>query len=413
MLASMNWPATFYRFDGYPVSDSCWSLSAGPDGRIYAAACCESSPGQSVKVVRYNEKDDKLDWLFDAAKVAEDPPDSGRATQCKIHYSFAASARDGILYCATHLSGPPKGEKFYSPWRSWHDPRRCFKGSALIAYDTRESRVLWHDTLIPKEGCRCLALDEERGRLYAISYPRDHFIVYSLKDRTRRDLGRLGSVNSQAIFVDRRHRVWTSNDDGRLVRYDPDRDALEESPYILPHPDWQTGWHSVFYDVASWDDAVFYAVTWNTAPRLYRLWTEEGAWGRVEDLGPATQDRDASVPFSMFLDHAGGLVFDREGRLYWVRSRWRNDREQEADGGRQFGAEGVLMRLDPATLKREEIMVLRRPDGIAQYCSRAARDRHGDLFFANVGRIPVGLFRVRMPNRSDADDATKPLRSWG
>jgi hypothetical protein len=143
------------------------------------------------------------------------------------------------------------------------------------------------------------------------------------------------------------------------------------------------------------------------------LFTEDGPFGRVEDLGPATQDRDPSVPFSMFLDHAGGLVFDREGKLYWVRSRWTNDREQEADADRQFGAEGVVMRLDPATLKREDVLVLKRPDGIAQYCSRAARDRHGNLFFANVGRIPVGLFRVEMPGGQPGADATQPLRSWG
>lgn len=406
-------PAKFYRFDEYPVSDSCWSLSTGPDGRIYAAACCEISPGKSVKVARYDEANDRLQWLFDVAQAAADPPDSGRATQCKIHYSFAPSRKDGIMYCASHLSGPPIGWKFFSPWASWHDHKHSFRGAALIAYDTKEERISWTDTLIPREGCRCLALDDERDMLYAIGYPRDHFIAYSLKERRRRDLGRLGSVNSQAIFVDRRHRVWTSNDDGRVVRYDPDLDRLEESPYILPHPDFQTGWHSVFYDVASWDRSVFYFITWNTAPRLYRLFTEEGNFGRVEDLGPATQDRDTSIPYSMFIDHAGGLVFDRDGALYFVHSRWKDERRQNEGADRQFDAEGVLVRLDTATLKREEVMVLRRPDGIAQYCSRAARDRHGDLFFANVGRIPVGFFKVTMPNRTETADSLEPLRTWG
>ncbi len=409
----MSLPAKFHRFDDYPVSDSCWSLSTGPDGRIYAAACCEISPGKSVKVVRYDETNDSLQWLFDVAQAAGDPPDSGRATQCKIHYSFAPSHKSGIMYCASHLSGPPVGWKFFSPWASWHDARHAFRGAALIAYDTKGERIAWTDTLLPREGCRCLALDDERDMLYAIGYPRDHLVAYSLKERTRRDLGRLGNVNSQAVFVDRRHRVWTSNDDGRVVRYDPDRDRLEESPYVLPHPDFQTGWHSVFYDAASWDDSVFYFITWNTAPRLYRLFTDEGDLGRVEDLGPATQDRDTSIPYSMFVDHAGGLVFDREGALYFVHSRWRDERRQIENTDRQLDAEGVLVRVNTDTLEREEVMVLRRPDGIAQYCSRAARDRHGDLFFANVGRIPVGFFRVTMPNRTPAEDALEPLRTWG
>jgi len=405
--------AKFYRFDGYPVSDSCWSLSSGPDGRIYAAACCEMSPGKSVKVVRYDRARDRLEWLFDVAEAVNDPASSGRATQCKIHYSFASSPKTGILYCATHLSGPPAGAKLYSPWGSWHDPKVCFRGAALIAYDTRNDRIAWYDTLIPKEGCRCLAIDDERDILYAIGYPRDHMVAYSLRDRTVRDLGRLGSVNSQAIFVDRLHRVWTSNDDGHLVRYDPDRDIMEDSPAPLPHPPYQTGWHSVFYDVASWDLRSFFIVTWNTAPRLYRFWPEEGPFGRVEDLGVATQERDPSVPFSMFLDHAGGLVFDKAGFLYYIRSRWNNDYTQLEDKGRQLKAEGVLMRLDPRTLKASEVMVLKRPDGIAQYSSRAARDAHGDLFFANVGKIPVGFFRVAMPPASRRQARGEVPRTWG
>jgi hypothetical protein len=32
----------FYPFTEWPTSDTCWSLSVGPDGRIYAAACAAS-----------------------------------------------------------------------------------------------------------------------------------------------------------------------------------------------------------------------------------------------------------------------------------------------------------------------------------------------------------------------------------
>jgi hypothetical protein len=172
------YPVKWYPFTGHPDSDTCWSLSVGPDGRIYAAACAESVPGGVVKPVRYNEQRDDLDYLFNLAEKVDDP---GRASQCKIHYSFAPSMHDGVLYMATHLSGPPIDLPVYSPWFSWHDRKRGFRGSALLAYDTRKDQVLWWDTLIPKEGCRCLLHDEERGLLYAMSYPRDHFIIYDLK----------------------------------------------------------------------------------------------------------------------------------------------------------------------------------------------------------------------------------------
>ncbi|MCK6497317.1 hypothetical protein L6Q85_13795 [bacterium] len=405
---------SWFQFTEHPDSDSCWSLSTGPDGRIYAAACAEGVPGGTVKVVRYNEKTDALDYLFDLDERVDDPRDSGRATQCKIHYSFAPSLSDGILYMATHLSGPPIDQPAYSPWRSWQDPERCFRGSALLAFDTHTDKVLWWDTIIPKEGCRCLLMDEEHGLLYALSYPRDHFIIYDLANRSRKDLGRIGSINAQALFLDSSHRVWTSRDDGRLVRYDPRTGRLEISPYVLPHnPEFQTGWHSVIYDVAEAPDShAFYMCTWIAQPRLIRFWANEGDWGRVEDLGPATQDRDPSIPCNTFLDHCGGLVFGADGALYYVASRWRDPVYNPYPEDRQE-REGVVWRLDPKTLQREEFALLHRPDDFAQYVSRGAVDHNGDLYFGHVGKRPVGIFRVKMPEAMKKPNAHLPIRMWG
>lgn len=406
----VNW----YQFKEHPDADSCWSLSVGPDGRIYASVCCEHAPGGTVKVARYNEETDSLDYLFDLADAVADPPTSGRASQCKIHYSFAPSMADGILYMATHLSGPPIDLPLYSPWYFWHDQERLFRGSALVAFDTKKDEILWWDTLFPKEGCRCLLHDEERGLLYALSYPRDHFFVYDIKNRQHRDLGRIGSINAQTLFMDSKHRIWTTSDYGRLVRYDPEKDRLETSPYVLPHnQEFQTGWHSVFYDVAaSPDGACVYAVTWIAQPRLMRIWPEEGEWGRVEDLGPATQDRDASIPYDTFRDHCGGLTFAADGQLYYVASRWKDPIYNPMPEARKDW-EGVVWRLNPETREREEVALLERPDGFAQYVSRGAVDHNGDLFFGHVGPRPVGLFKVEMPADRKKENAHLPIRMWG
>ncbi|MBT7164271.1 MAG: hypothetical protein HN904_15935, partial [Victivallales bacterium] len=93
----------YYEFTERPLSDSAWSLQTGPDGRVYAAACCEHMGGETVTVTRYNAATDALDYLFDMDRVTGDLRDSGRATQCKIHYSFAPDPGTGILYAATHL----------------------------------------------------------------------------------------------------------------------------------------------------------------------------------------------------------------------------------------------------------------------------------------------------------------------
>jgi hypothetical protein len=403
----------WYPFTEHPDSDTCWSLSVGPDGRIYAAACAEGVPGGVVKPVRYNEQKDGLDYLFNLAEMVDDPGDSGHATQCKIHYSFAPSMHDHVMYMATHLSGPPIDLPVYNPWYSWHDKKRLFRGAALLAFDTQHDRVLWWDTMIPKEGCRCLLHDEERGLLYAISYPRDHFFIYDLKTRQRRDLGRIGSINSQTVFLDRRHRVWTTNDYGHLVRYTPDTDRLEISPDTLPHANYQTGWHSVFYDVAPAPDReCVYASTWCPNPHLMRIWPNEGEWPRIEDLGPATQDRDLTFPVDMFRDHCGGLVFGGDGKLYYVASRWRDPVYNPLPPPHKE-REGVVWRLDPRTLERTEVTRLVHPNGFAHYVSRGAVDHNGDLFFGHVGSNPCGIFKVSMPADRKRENAHLPIRMWG
>lgn len=410
----MAYTHKWYEFTEHPDSDSCWSLSTGPDGRIYAAACAETVPGGVAKVVRYDEDGDRLKYLFDMDEMVSDPRDSGRATQCKIHYSFAPSMGDGVLYMATHLSGPPIDQPAYSPWGFWHNPERCFRGSALLAFDTRKDKVLWWDTLIPKEGCRCLAIDEEYGLLYALSYPRDHFIIYDIEKRQRRDVGRIGSINAQVLFTDDEHRVWTSNDYGHLVRYDPEKRRLETSPFRLPHnPSFQTGWHSVLYDAVRQPGTdCIWAVTWIAHPRLMRIWLDEGEWGRVEDLGPLTQERDLTIPIDTFRDHCGGVTFAGDGQLYLVASRWRDDRYSPMGDDRKE-MEGVVYRINPETLHREEVAVLDRPEHCAQYVSRGAVDHNGDLFFGHVGPRPVGIFKIRMPDERKKENAHLPIRTWG
>ena len=415
--ANLNAPEEYsvhwYPFLEHPDSDTCWSLSVGPDGRVYAAACAEGVPGGVVKPVRYNEKKDGLDYLFDLAAMVHDPGTSGRATQCKIHYSFAPSISDGVLYMATHLSGPPIDLPLYNPWYSWHDEKRRFIGAALLAYDTRQEKVLWYDTMIPKEGCRCLLLDEERQLLYSMSYPRDHFIIYDLKTRKHRDLGRISSINPQTLFLDKRHRVWTTDDYGHLIRYTPETDRLEVSPFTLPHPQYQTGWHSVFYDVApSPDRECVYASLWCPNTNLIRIWPNEGEWPRIENLGPATQDRDTTEVVGMYEDHCGGLVFAGDGQLYYVASRWRDPKYNPMSASHKE-REGVVWRLNPKTLAREEVTTLVHPNGFAHYVTRGAVDHNGDLFFGHVGSYPCGIFRVAMPAGRKRENAHLPLRVWG
>ncbi len=388
-------------FDLLPVHDTCWSLISGPDRKAYAAACCEFTGGVSAFVVRYDPSNGKMEYLIDVAEAVGEPVDNGRATQCKIHYSLLADD-DGILYGATHLSGPPAGDLIYNPWANWHDPVRSYIGSKLFAFDLNKDRLLWTDTLIPWEGCRALALDRKRRRLYAVGYPRNHFYEYDLNTRRLLDLGRIGSVNPQAIFLDSRDRAYTTDDWGRIVRYDPDTHILETLDAAVPHPVYQNGFHCVLYDVVGCPDGrSVIGIQWNTDPHFFRYFPEEGPHGKMIDLGPAFGDRTGHELSNVNEDHIGGLVFDAEGWMYYGAQR-RHD---------QPPITSELIRMNIETGERQSLGPLVDGDKKMFYVSRAVRIGGNHLILGLVGPKPLAIGHVTLPDRQPNNIA--PLRYWG
>ncbi|MFO7958292.1 MAG: hypothetical protein R6X33_14495 [Candidatus Brocadiia bacterium] len=411
--------ARFYPYEQVPVSDTTWSLHAGPDRRIYSSACIEGRGGCAAIIARYDDEADGIEYVYDVGEAGGDPPDSGRATQCKVHYGFAPDARDGVLYAATHASAPALGDFFFNINADWGDERKAFRGSVLIAYDTAEDRVLWGRPFLPHEGCRCLCYDEERRWFYAVGWPRNHFFRYELDTGGLTDYGRLGSINPQAIWLDSHRRAYTTDDYGRIVRFDPDKDRLEELDLRVPRARYMSGWHTIVYDiVASPAEECLYGIPWCNQPHLFRHWPLDGPEGRIEDLGPASQcERDRHHPISFFRDHVGGLVFGPDGMLYYCVARWEPGAVEGARIPRDETTDsitGVVVQMDPATLERRDFAVLDRGDGKpSHYVSRGAMDRNGDLFFGNVGAVPSGIFRLEMDCTEPPDPSRRALRQWG
>lgn len=404
-----NWK--YHEFSERPLSDSCWSVQTGPDGRVYIACCTEHTGGETATVVRYQEEEDRLEYLFDLDKVTGDLRDSGRATQCKIHYSFVPEPSTGLLHMATHLSGPPKGESTYNPWASWNDSQRAFLGAFLISYDTAADVVRESRLMIPKEGCRCLALDEDRRMLYAVTYPRDHFVSYSLKTGELTDYGRIGSVNTQCIFLDRKGRAFLFDDQGRMLRFDPEKKRLEELPWIFPHQPYQSAWHGVLYDAVSDPrSGAIYMVPWKTHPHLARYWPEDGPDGRLEDLGAITQPRNEEVILSVNIDHVGGLIAGADGKLYLVKAMW--DGEGRSKVSRR-NAKALLTRLDPDTGLWEDLMELSSEKGENHYVSRGAVTSSGTMVFGKIMTSPAGIYRLRVADCPPPNGPSQYLRLWG
>ncbi len=400
-------------FSKLPYTDTCWSLIEGPDERAYAVACCEHSSGGTGFITRYDPATRRLEYLLDVAETVGQPSDNGRATQCKIHYSMVADD-DGILYAATHLSGPAIDQPNYNPWGTFDDPLRSFVGSQLLAYDIARDKVLWTDTLIPHEGCRCFALDRQRRLLYAVGYPRDHFYVYQLDSRRRTDLGRIGSVNPQAIWMDQRGRAYTTDDYGRIIVCQPADGGgwrLIDTDTYAPHAIYQNGWHNVAYDVVAvpGTDAVAGAA-WNVDPHLFLLTHhDELADMKMENLGPSSPGIDGYGDRGFNGDHCGGLVFSAGGELLYCASL------SDTSGSVFPSRSAMLKAINLQTHRVRDICQLTDNAGVEiPYISRTIRIGPRHLVMGVVGQMPTGILHVELDGElAQGPLAATPRRYWG
>jgi hypothetical protein len=100
---------------------------------------------------------------------------------------------------------------------------------------------------IPGESIYAVAIDPQRAKLYGITYPNSHFFIFDLATETTRDFGefltervydgpeRHWRTVPRALHVDSKTGVvYTSGDNGIVVRYDPALDRLEPTSMRLP-----------------------------------------------------------------------------------------------------------------------------------------------------------------------------------
>jgi hypothetical protein len=116
-------PATFRPliFDERPLQDTTWGITTGRDGVIYVALSGEFTGGLSLHLARYEPATERKECLLDVARALGEPPDNGRLTHSKIHYSMIPDD-DGVLWCATHCTGAPIGDPVWRPWNCWMHP---------------------------------------------------------------------------------------------------------------------------------------------------------------------------------------------------------------------------------------------------------------------------------------------------
>ncbi len=386
-------------FNKLPEHDTCWAFIGGVDGKMYTGVCGEMTGGLSAYVTSYDPENNQVDYLVEMADAVGVPAGNGQGTHSKVHKCLLQD-NDGTLYAATHCTGAPLNDWIWRPWNCWTHPQKQFGGSGFAAFRS-DGEILYTKILFPHEGSRCMALAPNRRKIYGLSYPRNHFFIFDLKTREVRDLGRIGNINPQCVFVDGEENAYTTDDYGKLIKCLGDRETLVETGVQIPYASFRNGYHNTLYDVVPdpEDADVVWGVTWTWGQRLFRYDCKRN---HLQDFGKAYGEEEKEW-FHIIHSHVGGMVFGPDGNLYFIVNR-----PDERGGSRPH-----MVRFRPADGKRELLGVLEADGRPADHIARAAMDGRGDLYFSEAGNTPTKLFKCRIDDAEPRLTNIKTRRLWG
>ncbi len=265
-----------------PNHDSLWAVHTGSDGKIYFSSCSEGR-ASSAHLLRYDPDSSRLWDLLDIGELADDPFDSGRVPQSKIHTCLRETT-DGYLYGVSHCTAPKVGEKLFEVNGTLGDPVYGYRGSQMFRIKMATGGAEFLGTAIPYEGCRSMEIIIRLNKAYLISYPRHCLYEFDLAKRQSRLIGRIGTWGGFEIFSDSRERIYGSYDDGRLYRYLPEQDEFEDLSVRVPGIPGRERLYNFFFNAKKFRDDFICAAGYYDG-HIFRINPEAGVEPIIEDFG--------------------------------------------------------------------------------------------------------------------------------
>jgi hypothetical protein len=221
------------------------------------------------------------------------------------------------------------------------------------------------------ESIKDIDIDRQTGKLYGVSYPQVHFLVYDPAKNKMKDLGRLGSSHvPRVLFTDWWGNCYYVDWRQRLVKYQKDADSLLFTRNSLPQFDSTPGDKIVTGITAYVKDqknGVIYFITYGA--KIVALYPQKDGIGKVVDLGgvaPASSDIKPWQPY------VPNLNIGDNGRLYYIVG---------GHGNYVIQNRTVLMEFDPKT-RKHTIVYQYAVDELSEATGSDTKDKDGNLYFA-------------------------------
>jgi len=346
--------------------NSMWgNILLAEDGYLYISAGNHETFHSRTWLYRMNRLDRCIQPCLDLQKVFGKHADTFAVGDSKIHTRLL-QADNGRIYFATMQGGIGHVSKL--PHYLHPDQ---YPGGHLLEYNPAEGTCRDLGVPVRGEGLQSAALDRERKILYMVTWPKKWFVTYDLETHETQVHGLLswspttpeGEKQNfgRDIMVAHTGKVYGINNYGRLLRFDPEKQALEDTDIPVREHD------SLRTHVTASDGRIYFVTS---RGHLFQLDPDSES---VEALGPVTPEGPVYTP---------NLVLSPgEDKLTYL----------AGSHGTYLGGNLQLIEFDLAGRKPNRIGTL---DGRFQlsYCYGSATDANGTVYFAIHGGNPASSY---------------------
>jgi hypothetical protein len=263
------------------------------------------------------------------------------------------------------------------------DHPKGYAGGYLMKWDPKTQKLTNFGMTLQYESIKDVEVDHETGKIYAVTYPQVHFVIFDPKTNKLNDLGRLGSSHvPRVIFTDKWGNCYYVDWRQRLVKYEKSSGKLVFAENSLPSFPGTPGEHIITGITGYAKDTVnniIYLVTYGA--KMLAFHPQENGIGNVDDLGGAFDGDKKAWQY-----YVPNLNIGNNGKLYYI-----------IGGHGNFAVKDktVLMEFDPAT-RRKQILYQFTIDQIVEVTGSDIKDDKGNLYYAGRKMMPYD------PNSKDS-----------
>jgi hypothetical protein len=307
-------------------------MGTGLDGTIYSGLCDHRFQYTGALLIAYHPGTGAVRHLADMQEVCGQRHRYELMGQTKIHTRIAADS-DGRIYLGTHSC-----ERDYAPPELKEKLTGGYPGGHWIRYDLDTDLCEDLGIAVAGESLMGFALDPRTHRIYATTHTKALLVEFDIASLRTEVIGSVGKYPTRVVERTADGTVYTFDDEGRVVRFDPRSRELRTLDAQLPGFEGDVNMLTSFCTVVGLDGHTIYGVStaFHMEPRepmgevvegrkmefrpgyAFAYETQYGSDGQMRRIGPAGGGSNESVS-DLQLHHA--ITLTRNGDAMYVSAR--------------------------------------------------------------------------------------------